>query len=376
MSQPTSESTKGFSIRALAAGEVEIILYEEIGYWGVDAKRFRDELKAAGPVTKIHLRINSPGGNVFDGLAIYNTLVQHAARVVVHVDGVALSMASVVAMAGDEIEAAENAFVMIHNPMNIVAGDAEDLRSMAELLDKVKSQLVGIYAARTKLAAEKIAEMMDAETWLSGAECVEQGFADRTYPALAVAASFEYDLSRFGRVPQAITERMQAQNASSLIPPTLPPTPEPNMAESTTQPTVPTAASYAELKAGCVGADAGFLCAQMEASATLAQAQASWMAEQAKRIEAAHKEAAEATAAAEAAKQATKTPGVDALGNGGKQSGSEGSGDAIAEWNEALTAKEAVMKNRGRAIAALVREQPELHQRYIAAYNAQVRARQ
>jgi len=195
-------SNKGFSIRA-AGGEAEVLIYEPIdSLFGISAKRFRDELKAAGEVSTIHVRINSPGGSVFECYAIYNTLRAHQARVIVHVDGAALSAASVVAMAGDEIEMAGNAWLMIHNPISLAIDDADGLHKTADLVQQLTDQLVAIYAQRTRLPADEIALMMDDETWLNAKQAVQLGFADRVTDELAIAASF--DTSRFRNTPRAL----------------------------------------------------------------------------------------------------------------------------------------------------------------------------
>ena len=108
----------GFSVKAKAGDEAEILIYEDVGegwFGGVTAKQFADELKALGSVKTINLRLNSAGGDVFDGLAIYRRLVDHPAKIVSHIDGLAASIASVIAMAGDEIRISESGFLMIHN---------------------------------------------------------------------------------------------------------------------------------------------------------------------------------------------------------------------------------------------------------------------
>ena len=135
---------------------------------GVTAKKFRDDLKALGELDEITVRINSPGGEVFDGFAIYNELRAHKARKVVHVDGLAASIASVIAMAGDEIVMGLGAMMMIHDPWTIAVGDASAMREQADILDKVKVGLVDAYAGfnKTKERSE-IESLMTADTWLA-----------------------------------------------------------------------------------------------------------------------------------------------------------------------------------------------------------------
>ena len=152
-----------YEIKAMQ-NSAEIIIYDEIGAWGVSAKSFMNELRSVGDVADITLRINSPGGSVFDGMAIYNQIKSHPAQVTVHVDGLAASMASVIAMAGDIIVMPENAMMMIHNPWTVAIGDAEELRSNAEMLEKIKSAMISAYSSRTGLTSGEISEIMDAET--------------------------------------------------------------------------------------------------------------------------------------------------------------------------------------------------------------------
>ena len=181
-----------YSIQAKADQSAEISIYDEIGFWGVTAKQFIGDLKAID-ATAIKLAINSPGGAVFDALAIYNALRQHPASVEVTIMGVAASAASIIAMAGDTVVMPENAFMMIHNPLNMAYGNADDLREMADVLDKIGASLVGIYAKRTGLPEDEIKALLDAETWLNAEEAVLKGFADELQPELKVAASFDME---------------------------------------------------------------------------------------------------------------------------------------------------------------------------------------
>ena len=196
-------------VRALA-DEAEILLYDEIGFWGVTAEEFRRELDALTAPT-VHLRINSPGGDVFDGLAIYNALREHDARIITHVDGLAASMASLIALAGAEVHMSESSYLMIHEPWTITMGDAAALRKDADLLDKIGGTAAEIYRAKTKASAGQVREWMAAESWFTGAEAVELGFADYmentnedTEDVLAAAAA-AFDLSIYAHAPDALT---------------------------------------------------------------------------------------------------------------------------------------------------------------------------
>ena len=179
-----------FTIRNAASAEApaEISIHDEIGAWGVSAKDFLAQLRSIAAATPITLSIHSPGGEVFDGLAIYHALKARG-NVTVRIEGLAASMASVIAMAGTRIEMPRNAFMMIHNPSGFAVGDSADMRQLADLLDKIKGSLLAAYRERTKKSDEDLTAMMDAETWLTGEEAVEHGFADATSDEVALSAS-------------------------------------------------------------------------------------------------------------------------------------------------------------------------------------------
>lgn len=190
-----------------ASNSAEIYLYGIIGGdWfgdGVTAKQFADDLKSLGNVKTIDLRINSEGGSVFDGKAMYSLLNEHSAKIVVHIDGLAASAASFVAMAGDEIEIAEGGFVMIHNAYMVAIGDAREMRRSADMLDTVNNTIVDVYAARTRGERKAIMKMMDDETWMTGTEAVKNGFADKMVANLKVAASVSHP-ERFQKLPAVL----------------------------------------------------------------------------------------------------------------------------------------------------------------------------
>jgi ATP-dependent Clp endopeptidase proteolytic subunit ClpP len=187
-----------FDFRAQAKG-AEVLIYDEIGAFGIPAKAFLDELKALGPVTELTVRINSPGGSVFDGVAIYNALKRHDAAITVRVDGIAASIASMIAMAGDEVVMPENAMLVLHDPSGLVAGTASDMRAMAEALDRMKAGMVAAYRDKSGRDEAEIEALMQAETWLSAEEAVDLGLADRVEQPVRMAAHF--DLSRFRNAP-------------------------------------------------------------------------------------------------------------------------------------------------------------------------------
>lgn len=183
-----------FSVRAQAddTAPAEISIHAPIGGWNVNAQDFLYDLKQI-TAKDITLTINSPGGSLIDGIAIYNGLRNHPANVTVRVLGIAASIASVIAMAGNKIVMPANTFMMIHSPMNAMQGNAAEMRDMADLLDKLETSLIGTYMARTGKSHEEIKVLLDAETMMTAAEAVEMGFADEIEPALNITASFDLE---------------------------------------------------------------------------------------------------------------------------------------------------------------------------------------
>lgn len=211
-----------YTIRAVADNAADISIYDEIGGWGISAHWFAEELVALGSITQINLHIHSPGGSIFDGLAIYNLLKNHPARKVVYVDGVACSMASVIAMVGDPVIMPENAMMMIHRPRGIAGGESSDIRDYADLLDKMESVIIPIYAEKTGKSPDDIAALLASETWMSGAECVREGFADKVIqPVRAMAQLHSKRLEEFEHMPQNIKNMIIAPqgNARTLTQP-------------------------------------------------------------------------------------------------------------------------------------------------------------
>ena len=187
-----------YAIRARAEG-AEISIHDEIGAFGITAKEFLTELAALKEARRITLRINSPGGEVFDGIAIHNALKRHSAHITVLVEGIAASIASVIVCAGDEVVMPENAMLMLHEPSAVVSGTADDLLSMAAALEKMRAGLIAAYRDKSGLNEERIAELLAGETWLSADEALELGFADRIEAPVNMAARF--DLSAFTNAP-------------------------------------------------------------------------------------------------------------------------------------------------------------------------------
>lgn len=194
-----------FAVGASSDASTVIDLYDEIGFWGITAKDFRDQLKAVnGDIT---LRINSPGGDVFDGIAIYNDLKAHRGAVRVEVTGLAASIASVIAMAGQSIAIASNAFFMIHDAWTIAFGNRHDMADCAQVLGQLDEAIARTYVSRAKVGIRAVREMMDDETWLDASAAIDKGFADAllTVEPAPDAIAARFDLAGvYAKAPDAL----------------------------------------------------------------------------------------------------------------------------------------------------------------------------
>ena len=221
-------SETNISIKAKTEKVAEIIIYDIIGssYWDetVSAKSFCDELsKLPESIETINVRINSPGGDVFDGQTIYNRLKQHKAKIVVYVDAMAASIASIIAMAGDEIIMSEGSQMMIHKPMTGRHGNSIELQEAIDLLDSVEEQMLGIYSRRTGTDKEEIRQMLAAETWLTAEQAVDMGFATKAMEKDEEFKAVACDLSRvtWFKRPEAVTVPTQTDIVKDDIKKTL-----------------------------------------------------------------------------------------------------------------------------------------------------------
>ena len=283
------------------------------------AREVRERLSAA-PREPVTLRVHSPGGELFAALAIHAALRAHAGRVSAIVEGVAASAASIIVMAADEIAIAENGYLMIHDPSMTAAGGGDDLRHAAELVERTREQLVGIYASRAKVDRERIAEMMQGETWLDARQAVDAGLADRITEGRRVAASWRAS-DHFEHPPKTLeTETM--------------------------------AATAQEIKAACPKAPAEFVLQQVMAEATVEQARAAWLDERERELEARER----------------KPHGVDGLAEGRGRITSEVDGDPD-EFTRLVDAEIAKGKSRIDAVAAVGRRHPDLHHAFVSANN-------
>lgn len=222
---------KWFEVKAIAdIGEVYI--YGEI----TDLKWFdeevtpssvKDELAKLKDVSSVNVYVNSPGGNVFAGVAIYNELKRFNKPVTAYVDGIAASIASLIVLAADKVVMPFNAMLMIHNAWMIAAGDYKEFRTLADKLEKIQdSVIVETYARKTGMSKEKLSKMMDDETWLNGDEAVKLGFADEVIEEQKIAACYvgdnvkfsdvEVQLNRYRAFPKAKFIEHKPQNNQSL----------------------------------------------------------------------------------------------------------------------------------------------------------------
>ncbi|ENZ7758307.1 ClpP-like prohead protease/major capsid protein fusion protein [Klebsiella aerogenes] len=185
----------------------EIHIYDQIGGWGISASQFLREVSEAGlfNASQVDIRIHSPGGSTLDGFAMFNTLQRLSGTVNIYVDGIAASMASVLCMLpGATVHIPSNAFIMIHNPWGGMMGEASDLRDYADLLDKNACNMIDAYAAKTSLPREEVESLMAAETWMTGAEAVERGFADVLLPEMQMAACINDNVTKeYTKMPKA-----------------------------------------------------------------------------------------------------------------------------------------------------------------------------
>lgn len=201
-----------YNLKADAGKTPVLSIFDDIGAYGVSAKNFLNDLRSVTGA-EVAVEINSPGGDFFAGLAIYNGLRASGKKITVKVLGLAASAASLVAMAGDTIEMAENSFFMVHKTLADLYANADDMRETAEVLDKFDAGLVSIYAKRTGKTDQEITALLHAETWMTAQEAVDAGFATAVIPALAIKASFdEY------RLPENVRLAFKAQAPAPVEP--------------------------------------------------------------------------------------------------------------------------------------------------------------
>mgnify|MGYP003114475384 FL=1 len=201
-----------YNIENKADKSADVYIFNEIGDYGVTAQDFISEIKDLKN-TPINLRINSLGGDVFNGMAIYNLIKKREAKTTVYIEGIAASIATIIALGADEVVMSENSLFMIHNAWGGTMGDAKEMRKSAQTLEKINKELTDIYVKKTRLPYNEISDMMDEETWLSAEEAYELGFVDTISDAIKVAA--KYDVSKFKNITNEQIENKLSNNIKS-----------------------------------------------------------------------------------------------------------------------------------------------------------------
>lgn len=211
MAKRQTSKPSWFAVNRNDEDEAEVMIYDYIGAFGITAKQFVDEL-ASVKAENITLRINSPGGEVFDGSAIYNAIKAHPAHITAKIDGVAASAASYIAMAADTIVMADNSYMMIHESWGGAMGFSADLRGVADLLDKMNDNLVAAYAKKSGKPNDEIRAALAAETWFTASEAKEFGLADAVEDGdendeKMPASRAEFDYRIFNKIPDPVMKR-------------------------------------------------------------------------------------------------------------------------------------------------------------------------
>ncbi len=191
-----------YKIEASANDQAEILVYDVIGWPYNDAGDLVRYVNSLGD-KDILVRLNTPGGDVFDGMAIFNSLANHKGKVTIRIEALAASMGSVLAMAGKEIQAYSNTMMMIHDPWTYMAGNQYELREMADLLEKISGNMLDVYAGRSKIGKREMKEIMKAETWYTAKEAKEKGFIN-TILETGKAAKAQFDLTMYTNAPDGI----------------------------------------------------------------------------------------------------------------------------------------------------------------------------
>lgn len=194
----------------------EISIYSDIGGFGITAADFAKSLAALGNVKTLNVRINSDGGDISHGTAIFNMLARHKAKKIITVDGIAASMASVILMAGDERIMPRNAMIMIHNPFGGIQGGADQIVAFGEALKVMRSNMIDAYTDATGQSEAEISEMMDRETWLAADEALKLNFATKVVAPQEMAASIDLSHKGFRNTPASLLGSEQPQTIASL----------------------------------------------------------------------------------------------------------------------------------------------------------------
>jgi len=211
-----------YKVQASASNDnaVDVMIYGDIGAWGISSQQFAKEFApAASGKKQINVHLHSLGGDILEGLAIYNMIKNHPATVDVFIGGIAASMGSVIAMAGDTIHIPENAWMMVHKPWGIQGGNADDMREYADLLDQFESSLMLAYTSKTGKTEDELSELLAADTWLMGQDAIDQGFADKLTDAVDISASISTNrIKDYATMPKQAKNLLVKPAASTNVP--------------------------------------------------------------------------------------------------------------------------------------------------------------
>jgi len=215
-----AKNSKPITVRNQDGDSAEILLYDVIGTdpWsgeGTSAKAFAETMNGFKSKKSVTIRMNCPGGYVHEGLAMYNTLINHPAKINVIIDGIVASMATVVAMAGDSVTMAKNGLFMIHNPWGFCMGDADAMRLEASIMEKMKESIIIGYQRKSTLSAQALSDAMDAETWLNADGAKAAGFVDEISGEMKIAASIDMEKFGYRKMPKALSEKSEEKPANS-----------------------------------------------------------------------------------------------------------------------------------------------------------------
>ncbi len=191
-----------FEVKAQTGDTTEVFIFDVIGWPFTDISGLVRSM-AAEKDTPILARINSPGGDVFDGMSLFNAFANHPGGVTVRIEGLAASIASIVAMGGRKVEAYQNTMFMIHNAWVLAAGDHNAMREIADIIEKISGQMLDVYTGKTKSGKKDMQQMMDSETWMTAKEAEAKGFID-TILTSGKAAKAQFDLSMFVHAPDEL----------------------------------------------------------------------------------------------------------------------------------------------------------------------------
>jgi ATP-dependent protease ClpP protease subunit len=216
-----SRAKQPFKIVAKSATKAELVIYAGIGqdFWNdgsmISAKAVSDELKKLdASVTQLDIRLNSPGGDVFDGIAIYNRLKQWKGKKTVYIDGLAASIASIIALAGDEIIIGEGALYMVHLPWTFAMGNRMELDNTVSRLMDVEEQMISIYSKKTGMSRAEVKALLEAETWMDAEQAIEQGFVDSKMAESEPIAASAMGSKWFAKAPKKFNSETGAINAA------------------------------------------------------------------------------------------------------------------------------------------------------------------